>query len=179
MAFLDCRRQNRRNNSPQHLNRSLDSRPLGLLTNSINFPLEYLSSESQLYAECFGRPPAGVLREALEMLTKKAMEDSPMSLRPEQIDLAWRQMKIERLSSRYVEVESSSSNLPPPLAVDPGCEDEEGDEERAGGGENVNPQVKPAPERKRSSIDLAAATAESYSMIVLEIMMEMVRMFHR
>jgi hypothetical protein len=170
VAFLDSRKQNKKPSSshPQ----SIDSRPIGLMTSSINFPLEYLSYESQLYEECFGRPPAGVLREALSMLTLKAMEDSPMSLRSEQIELAWRQMKIERLcSNRFVPTEVTSNPV---------------DSSESTETENMDPNVGPASDslvEKRGSIRRQSAggitsSSESHSIIVLEIMMEMVRMFH-
>jgi hypothetical protein len=166
VSFLDCRCQNKKNSSNS---KSSDSRPIGLMTSSINFPLEYLSSESQLYDECFGRPPAGVLRDALQMLTSKAMEESPMSLRPEQIDLAWRQMKIERLNTRYVENENSETLV--------------GECSKSNdANENVDPnipsdsQLKLASSRKLS-VDMSNAPPD-YSLLVLDILMEMVCSFY-
>lgn len=165
VAFLDCRRQNRKQSL---MPKPADSRPLGVMTSSINFPLEYLSHESLLYEECFGRPPAGVLREALQMLTSKAMEDSPMSLTSEQIDLAWRQMKIERLGSRVVLAEDAADmeNVDPNVAdVNPDFATSDTPLERRASS-------------KRMSVDLSAPANESNSIIALEVMMEMVRMFH-
>ena len=57
VAFLDSRRLNKKYSQ---IPKAPDARPIGMMTSSINFPLEYLSNESQLYEECFGRPPAGM-----------------------------------------------------------------------------------------------------------------------
>ena len=87
-----------------------------------------------------------------------------MSLRPEQIDLAWRQMKIERLKSRSVDMTKDSS---PEGNV--GCENIDPNEQSFNDG-HVS--------RRNSSTQNSSSQRESSSLIVLEIMMEMVRMFH-
>ena len=98
------------------------------------------------------------------MLTKKSMEESPMSLRPEQIDLAWRQMKIERLKSRAIDMTK------------------EGSPEGNGESENIDPNEQTFNDgnvsRRTSSSQYSPSQSESSSLIVLEIMMEMARMFH-
>ena len=107
----------------------------------------------------------GVLRDALQMLTKKSMEESPMSLRPEQIDLAWRQMKIERLKPRSVDLTKESGS--PEGNVE--CENIDPNEQSFNDGTNS---------RRNSTTQSPNSQRESSSLIVLEIMMEMVRMFH-
>ena len=95
------------------------------------------------------------------MLTKKSMEESPMSLRPEQIDLAWRQMKIERLKTRVIDMTNGDETVE--------CENVDPNEQTLTDG-NCS--------RRSSLAQQHLVQKESSSLIVLEIMMEMVRMFH-
>jgi hypothetical protein len=109
------------------------------------------------------------------MLTKKSMEDSPMSLRPEQIDLAWRQMKIERLNTR-VELTPSKAEAdatPKYVSSDVFVGDIENSAPNVAAGVDSSGSVG-VDSRRKSSMEMNINPAESYSMVVLEIMMEMV-----
>lgn len=76
-------------------------RPLefAMLSTSLSLPNDFLCDSGVLYEKIFSRPPREVTREALTMLTQKAMEKNITALRADQINIALKQMKIDNLAA--------------------------------------------------------------------------------
>lgn len=75
------------------------SRPpeFSMLGTSLSLPDEFLCDSGYLYEKIFSKPPSAVVKEALRILTTKAMETNISALRVDQINLALKQLKIENL----------------------------------------------------------------------------------
>ena len=78
------------------------SRPMemNMLSGTLSLPQDFLCDSGYLYESVFSRPPSAVVREALQMLALKAMEKSTASLRVDQINLALKQLRVEKLSAK-------------------------------------------------------------------------------
>ena len=77
------------------------SRPLEMtmLCSTLSLPDDFLCDSGYLYETVFSRPPSAVVREALAMLATKAMEKTSATLRVDQINLALKQLRVEKLST--------------------------------------------------------------------------------
>ncbi len=78
------------------------SRPpeFSMLSSSLSLPDGFLCDSGYLFERIFSRAPGTVVREALKLLTSKAMEKDAFSLRVDQINLALKQLRIDNLSVR-------------------------------------------------------------------------------
>lgn len=71
---------------------------LSLLTASVSLPDDFLCNNNYIYQQIFSKPPATVIREALELLKEKAHEQSIENLDCEQINMAIKQIRIINLT---------------------------------------------------------------------------------
>ncbi len=99
LAILDSRLlQNHDNDSrdQQTVNKE-DFKPVELIRSLMNLPEDFLCDGGYIYETVFQRAPAGVVREALQMLVQTAFEKSPSQLGIEQINLAIKQLRLNNL----------------------------------------------------------------------------------
>ena len=99
LAILDNRLlQNNDNDSreQQTVNKE-DFKPVDLIRSLMNLPEDFLCDGGYIYETVFQRAPAGVVREALQMLVQTAFEKSPSQLGIEQINLAIKQLRLNNL----------------------------------------------------------------------------------
>ena len=76
------------------------SRPMEMtmLSSTISLPDDFLCDSGYLFDKVFSRPPQSVVREALQLLAAKAMEKTSATLKVDQINLALKQLRVEKLS---------------------------------------------------------------------------------
>ena len=76
-------------------------RPLemAMLSATISLPDEFLCDSGYLYESIFSRAPGAVVREAMQLLAVKALEKTSSSLRIDQINLALKQLKVEKMTA--------------------------------------------------------------------------------
>lgn len=101
LALLDhshCHRMPSSTESSQ--GNQLDHEGLDLL-NIIRFmlalPQSFLCDSGYLYEEIFSKPPSQVIKEAVQILVRKAEEANSSSLGLQQINLALKQIKLDAL----------------------------------------------------------------------------------
>jgi hypothetical protein len=68
-----------------------------MLSSTLCLPDDFLCDSGYLYENIFSRPPGVVVREALELLSSKAMEKNVGSIRVDQLNLALKQLRIDNL----------------------------------------------------------------------------------
>ena len=88
------------------------SRPMEMtmLSSTISLPDDFLCDSGYLYDKVFSRPPQSVVREALQLLAAKAMEKSSATLKVDQINLALKQLRVEKLSKPNPSGSNSNGN---------------------------------------------------------------------
>jgi hypothetical protein len=76
-------------------------RPLemAMLSATISLPDEFLCDSGYLYDSIFSRAPGAVVREAMQLLAAKAFEKTSSSLRVDQINLALKQLRVEKMTA--------------------------------------------------------------------------------
>ena len=76
-------------------------RPLemAMLSATISLPDEFLCDSGYLYESIFSRAPGAVVREAMQLLAAKAFEKTSSSLRVDQINLALKQLRVEKMTA--------------------------------------------------------------------------------
>jgi hypothetical protein len=76
-------------------------RPLemAMLSATISLPDEFLCDSGFLYDSIFSRAPGAVVREAMQLLAAKAFEKTSATLRIDQINLALKQLRVEKLTA--------------------------------------------------------------------------------
>ena len=76
-------------------------RPLemAMLSATISLPDEFLCDSGYLYESIFSRAPSAVVREAMQLLAAKAFEKTSSSLRVDQINLALKQLRVEKMTA--------------------------------------------------------------------------------
>ena len=100
LAILDSRLQNKIQNESinNHLTTNKDNfQPIELIRSLIQLPQEFLCNTGYIYENIFKHPPTSIVREALQLLVKTAMEKSPAQLDIEQINLAIKQLRLDSL----------------------------------------------------------------------------------
>lgn len=68
-----------------------------ILSKSINLPDNFLCDSGFICETIFSKPPNTVLKEALQILSKHALEKSSSALNVEQINIALKQMRMDNL----------------------------------------------------------------------------------
>lgn len=99
LAILDCRYLQNNDadlRDTQTVNKE-DFKPVELIRSLMNLPEDFLCDGGYIYETVFQRVPAGVVREALQMLVQTAFEKSPSQLGIEQINLAIKQLRLNNL----------------------------------------------------------------------------------
>ena len=83
-----------------------------MLSSSMFLPGDFLCDSGYLYETIFSQPPSTVVREALQLLSAKTMEQSFRSLRVDQINLALKQMRIDSMhtASHTTNMDGVSTN---------------------------------------------------------------------
>ena len=84
-------------------------RPLemAMLSATISLPDEFLCDSGFLYDSIFSRAPGAVVREAMQLLAAKAFEKTSATLRIDQINLALKQLRVEKLTANVTSASSS------------------------------------------------------------------------
>ena len=79
-------------------------RPLemAMLSATISLPEEFLCDSGYLYESIFSRAPGAVVREAMQLLAAKALEKTSSSLRVDQINLALKQLRVEKMTANMI-----------------------------------------------------------------------------
>ena len=88
---------------------SLQQRPLEMtmLSATISLPEEFLCDSGYLYESIFSRAPGAVVREAMQLLAAKAFEKSSATLRIDQINLALKQLRVEKMTANVTSANTS------------------------------------------------------------------------
>ena len=88
---------------------SLQQRPLEMtmLSATISLPEEFLCDSGYLYESIFSRAPGAVVREAMQLLAAKAFEKSSATLRIDQINLALKQLRVEKMTANVTSTNTS------------------------------------------------------------------------
>ena len=78
---------------------------LTMMGSLIDFPVDALELETSpednfLYTQLFSRPPLAVIGEVFGILQDKAIENNPTTMLAEQVNLAFKQFRVERIRSR-------------------------------------------------------------------------------
>jgi hypothetical protein len=83
------------------INGAPHQRPLemAMLSATISLPDEFLCDSGFLYDSIFSRAPGAVVREAMQLLAAKAFEKTSATLRIDQINLALKQLRVEKLTA--------------------------------------------------------------------------------
>ena len=113
-------------------------RPLemAMLSATISLPEEFLCDSGYLYESIFSRAPGAVVREAMQLLAAKALEKTSSSLRVDQINLALKQLRVEKMTANMVAASGPTSKEKDEILKksrnksDLDGENEYGDEER-------------------------------------------------
>lgn len=69
-----------------------------LMGQSVDFSTEYLVKKSKLYENLFSQSPVSVVKKAVALLLEKTMENAPTEMRSDQIALAMKQLRVERIA---------------------------------------------------------------------------------
>jgi hypothetical protein len=107
LALLECHMREKVNKEPARANSSVHLAcgapdritEFNILSKSINLPDNFLCDAGFISETVFSRPPNTVLKEALQILSKHALEKSSAALNVEQINLALKQMRVDNLKS--------------------------------------------------------------------------------
>ena len=93
--------KNNDNNNKVLKNKNVASKAaLGIIGSMVDFPVQALDVEENfLYNTLFSKSPLAVVGETLKILTEKAVEQKPSTMLAEQINLAFKQFRVERISS--------------------------------------------------------------------------------
>ena len=85
-------------------------RPLemAMLSATISLPDEFLCDSGFLYESIFSRAPGAVVREAMQLLAVKALEKTSSSLRVDQINLALKQLRVEKMTANVSSAHQTS-----------------------------------------------------------------------
>eukprot|EP01033_Poteriospumella_lacustris_P017160 gene17160-12275_t len=74
-------------------------KPLDVVQALLNLPEEFLCDHGYLFEKVFSRPPATVVKEAVQIIVKKAEEQNSSSLGLQQINLALKQLRLDAICS--------------------------------------------------------------------------------
>lgn len=93
-ALLDTLHSNRDIMPPS---KAAEFRPLNVVQSLLNLPEQFLCDNGYLYEKVFSRPPATVVKEAVQIIVKKAEEQNSSSLGLQQINLALKQLRLDAM----------------------------------------------------------------------------------
>lgn len=74
-------------------------KPLEVVQSLLNLPAQFLCDNGYLFERVFSRPPATVVKEAVQIIVKKAEEQNSSSLGLQQINLALKQLRLDAMCS--------------------------------------------------------------------------------
>lgn len=153
---------------------------LGIIGSMVDFPVQALDmEENYLYNTLFSKSPLAVVGETLKILTEKAVEQKPSTMLAEQINLAFKQFRVERISShnsdRENEIDSDTNT----------DEDENQNEEITVNENEVNNSAAPSP--KKNNTDKSDTTTTTTTSITntnpddeyryIQVLMELIAQF--
>ena len=84
---------------------------LSLLSSTINLPDNFLCNSGFIYDRIFSRSPIEVLRESLQLVRSKTLDQSLEALDVDQINLALKQIRIDNLAENAAAASSYSSSF--------------------------------------------------------------------
>jgi len=112
---------------------------LDMIGSLIDFPVSALEvdEDNYLYSQLFSRPPLAVIGETLRILQEKAIENNPTTMLAEQVNLAFKQFRVERIRAKGGAVHKDDCDVVSDSTsdVEEVEEDEEEEEEGEGDGE--------------------------------------------
>jgi hypothetical protein len=93
-----------------HADRGTAPVPFHLMGVSINLPQQLFHDSGRLYTSLFSKAPNTVLKEALGLIARIALEKGSHTLRTEQLNLALKQLRIEALRSSATHTDPADEN---------------------------------------------------------------------
>jgi curved DNA-binding protein CbpA len=98
-------------------------KPLEVVQSLLNLPAQFLCDNGYLFERVFSRPPATVVKEAVQIIVKKAEEQNSSSLGLQQINLALKQLRLDAMCCANPIEETAINDAVSSLVLDLNTED--------------------------------------------------------